>query len=82
MGQRFLGSWGNSSSAPTGWVCKAYADEDESAYAYCKFCGDDYVYRSSEINHRGECTEHDGESVYDDEELEDMASLGEYFQNH
>lgn len=67
---------------PDGWVCQTCADEDESAYAYCKFCSDDYVYRSSEINHRGECAEHDGESVYDDEELEDMASLAEYFQNH
>lgn len=67
---------------PDGWVCQNCATQEESDYAYCSFCGDGYIYRASEINHRGECVEHNGESVYDDEELEDLESYVEYIQNH
>lgn len=67
---------------PDGWVCQDCATKEESDYAYCIFCGDDYIFRASEINHRGECTDHDGESVYDDEEMEDRESYVEYIQNH
>lgn len=67
---------------PDGWVCQDCADRQDEDYATCRYCGDDYIYRASEINHRGECPEHDGESVYDEEEEEDMDSLVEYFQNH
>lgn len=67
---------------PDGWVCQDCATREELDYAYCRFCGDDYIYRASEINHRGECAEHEGESVYDDEESEDLESYVEYIQNH
>lgn len=66
---------------PDGWVCRDCAARHDGDYATCRYCGDDYIYRASEINHRGECPEHDGESVYDEEEEDDMNSLAEYFQN-
>ncbi|WP_448145498.1 hypothetical protein [Pseudomonas silesiensis] len=67
---------------PEGWVCEECATIAESEYAHCRFCGDGYIYRASEINNRGECAEHNGESVYDDEELDDLESYVEYIQNH
>lgn len=73
---------GYEDSEPDGWVCQPCASDEDEEYAQCKFCGDGYVYRASEINHRGECAEHNGESEYDDEELEDMESYLEYLQNH
>lgn len=73
---------GREESEPDGWVCQPCAADESEDYAHCQFCGDDYIYRTSEINHRGECAEHDGESVFDDEELDDMDSLVEYIQNH
>ena len=69
-------------SEPDGWVCQPCADDESEDYARCRFCGDDYIYRASELNHRGECADHNGESVFDDEEREDMDSYVEYIQNH
>jgi hypothetical protein len=73
---------GYEDSEPDGWVCHPCAEQYDVEYATCRFCGDGYIYRASEINHRGECSEHDGESEYDEEELEDMESYLEYHQNH
>ncbi|QPG63832.1 hypothetical protein HFV04_003400 [Pseudomonas sp. BIGb0427] len=67
---------------PEGWVCRDCATMYEDDYATCRYCGEDYIYRASEINERGECHEHDGESVYDEEEEDDIDSLIEYYQNH
>lgn len=78
----FITPLGYEESEPDGWVCRPCASEEHEEYAQCKFCGDGYVYRASEINHRGECAEHNGESEYDDEEREDMESYLEYLQNH
>lgn len=67
---------------PDGWVCEPCASTEHERYAQCNFCGDGYIYRASEVNRHGECPEHVGESDYDDQELEDMESYAEYFQNH
>lgn len=67
---------------PDGWVCQDCASRYEEDYAFCRFCGEDYIHRAADINHRGECPVHNGESVYDEEEEEDMDSLAEYLQNH
>ena len=62
---------------PDGWVCPDCAtDEDE--FATCLFCGPDVIYRADQINERGECDGHDGESVMSDEEEQDWE---DYIEN-
>ncbi|WP_110641089.1 hypothetical protein [Salinicola sp. CPA57] len=61
-----------------GYVCETCAEQEAEAYATCRFCGPDVVYRAENINFRGECPEHDGESVLDEEEEEDYESYTEY----
>lgn len=57
-------------SSPDGWVSLSCAAQDEE-YDVCDFCGPNYLYRSRDINRRGECSEHEGESILDDEDLDD-----------
>jgi len=73
---------GYEESEPDGWVCASCVSRYDSEYEHCRYCGDDYVYRASDINEHGECSAHDGESALDDEESEDYESLVEYYQNH
>ncbi|WP_247256915.1 hypothetical protein [Pseudomonas moorei] len=75
---RYVGSdWNH----PEGWISLSCAEHDPQ-YDFCTFCGPSRPHYAEKINHRGECEEHDGESVYDDEEREDMDSYIEYIQNH
>ncbi|EPN29760.1 hypothetical protein A244_39853 [Pseudomonas syringae pv. actinidiae ICMP 18807] len=73
---------GYQESEPDGWVCNSCVARYDAEYEHCRFCGDGYVYRASDINEHGECSAHDGESVLDDEETEDYESLAEYYLNH
>lgn len=63
---------------PDGWVCHSCAESDDS-YARCEFCGDEAIYRADQINSRGECPEHNGESHMDDEEREGWMDTIEYW---
>jgi hypothetical protein len=62
---------------PDGWVCPDCASYDDE-YASCRFCGSDVIYRADQINERGECSEHDGESVISEEEEQDW---DDYIEN-
>jgi hypothetical protein len=63
---------------PDGWVCSDCASSEEDEYAICRFCGPNVIYRADQINYRGECPEHDGESVMDEEEEQDWE---DYIEN-
>ena len=62
---------------PDGWVCPNCASKEEE-YATCRFCGPDVIFRADQINERGECSEHNGESVMDEEEEQDWE---DYIEN-
>lgn len=63
---------------PDGWVCSNCV-ESEDDYATCRYCGPDVIYRAEQINDQGECQEHNGESVMDEEEKQGWQDLREYF---
>ena len=66
---------------PDGWVCE-HCVQTTAAYDHCELCGNEYVYRSDQINSAGECPEHAGESKFDSEEQEDWGSYIENVQNN
>jgi len=67
---------------PQTWVCND-CKSNSNAYGRCFYCGDEYLYRVSDLNENGECPEHAGESEPVDEfEAEDHESWLEYQLNH
>jgi len=69
---------GDDPDEPIAQVCSSCV-QDEDEYDRCHFC--DLLCRAEEINNAGECSEHYGESSFDEEELEDMESMLEYHMN-
>lgn len=63
---------------PDGYVCQDCLSQNRDEYATCRYCGEDMLYRADEINEAGECSEHEGEGSFTDEEMEDWES---YIEN-
>lgn len=67
---------------PQTWTCQRCA-QDDSEYGHCWACGDDVLYKLSDLNAAHECEEHRGESEpVDQEEADDHDSFAEYWMNH
>ncbi|MEW6996253.1 hypothetical protein AADZ86_00910 [Colwelliaceae bacterium BS250] len=67
----------NDIEEPIAQVCHSCSDDREE-YDTCLYCGEGTLYRSSEINSAGECSEHQGEGSFSDEEREGWDS---YIEN-
>jgi len=62
---------------PIAQVCDDCSDNSPQ-YSYCRFCGDSYLFRADEINEAGECPDHAGESIMDEDEETDWETYIEY----
>lgn len=47
--------------------------DDPDEFGYCVICGEKFP--KEDLNDRGECEEHKGETIFSKEELEDYLSL-------